>query len=301
MNKKEALAAFEKFLDTIETLRSPEGCPWDKVQTPMSMRRDLIEEAIEASAAISENNPEHAKEELGDIFLNTLMVSYMYEQSGDFKIGEVIGELTEKLIRRHPHVFKDSSGKSQMEGNVKSSEEVLKQWDKIKDNVEGRKMLHILDEVPENFPVMLRAFKLQKKAAKKGFDWKEKEPVIEKIREELEEVQEAAVLVDSETEKAGKLFASPDQHVEPFTTVSTPELDSRQKDLEGEVGDLLFAVVNYARHLGVNPEVALDRTNRKFKKRFDFVETKMEENKIPMDLDHLKEMDVYWDEAKKSE
>ena len=136
MNKTLIVNEFLKFLETIEILRSENGCPWDKVQTPESMRGALIEEAIEASSAISEKNPCHAKEELGDLFLNTLMISYMYEQNNDFSIDSVISSLTEKLIRRHPHVFKESEGASEMKGKVSSSTQVLEQWNKIKDNVE---------------------------------------------------------------------------------------------------------------------------------------------------------------------
>ena len=298
MNKTKAVESFKKFLDTIEILRSENGCPWDKVQTPMSMRPDLIEEAFEASDAILENSPNHVKEELGDLFLNTLMVSYMFEQSGDFEVADVISELTEKLIRRHPHVFPESEGKSQVEKRVQNSEEVLNQWNKIKENVEKRKSDHILDEVPENFPVLLKAYKMQKKAAKKGFDWKESNLVVEKILEELSEVKEAENEKNLEFENAKKIF-NQNQTVEPFTKYSTKKLDDSQNHVEEEIGDLLFSVVNYARHLGVNPEIAVSRTNKKFKNRFDFVETKMKENNIPMNYEHLKEMDEFWNLAKR--
>lgn len=299
MNKKEILSEIENFLSTIEILRSEDGCPWDRVQTPMSMRSDLVEEAFEASAAISEENPCHAKEELGDLFLNTLMVSYMFEQNKDFKISEVVGELTEKLIRRHPHVFKESEGQSQVEKKVTNSEEVLAQWNKIKDNVENRKKEHILDEVPENFPVLLRAYKLQKKAAKKGFDWDSSDLVKDKIFEEVDEIEEAQNIKNIEFKKAEEIFPENDKTVEPFTKYSTDELDSAQKNVEEEVGDLLFACVNYARHLGVNPEIALDRANRKFKKRFDFVESSMKENNLSMEYKNLDKMEEFWNIAKK--
>lgn len=288
--------AFSYFFKTIQTLRAKGGCPWDREQTPLSMRRDLIEETFEAVDAISQNDAAHAKEELGDVFLNAAMISYMYEQEGSFKVAEVLTELADKLIRRHPHVFPQSEGASEAKEAVKSSDEVLNQWDRIKQNVEGRKGDSILDEVPEGFPPILRAYKLQKKAAKKGFDWDTPELVEEKITEEFNEVKEAK----AERNKVFGAEEGTNNHTEPFTVSSNPALDKAQLHLEEEIGDLLFAVVNYARKLGVDPETALTRTNQKFYKRFTYVEKKMAENHIPMDHDHLKEEDDFWNEAKKA-
>ena len=292
---RETRDAFEYFFKTIQTLRAKGGCPWDREQTPLSMRRDLIEETFEAVDAISQNDAEHAKEELGDVFLNASMISYMYEQEGSFKVAEVLTELADKLIRRHPHVFPQSEGKSEAKGAVKSSDEVLNQWDRIKQNVEGRKGDSILDEVPQGFPPILRAYKLQKKAAKKGFDWDTPELVEEKIEEEFAEVKEAKL----ERNKAAGAEGGTNSHTEPFTVSSNASLDAAQLHLEEEIGDLLFAVINYARKLGVDPETALTRTNQKFYRRFTYVEKKMAENNIPMDHDHLKEEDNFWNEAKK--
>lgn len=286
--REQAVDAFRRFLETIQTLRAPGGCPWDRDQTPLSMRRDLIEETFEAVDAISQEDAEHAKEELGDVLLNTMMISYMFEQENAFTIADSITELTDKLIRRHPHVWPQSEGKSEVKSAVSNAQEVLSQWDRIKENVEGRKTSSILDEVPEGFPPLLRAFKLQKKAAKKGFDWKDLGPVTEKVREELSEVEEAR----SSLEKLEK------KEAEAFTLHAEEEQNKAQLHLEEEVGDLLFAVVNYARKLGVDPETALNRTNQKFYRRFTYVEQKMQENGIPMDNDHLKEEDHFWDEAK---
>lgn len=286
--REQAVDAFRRFLETIQTLRAPGGCPWDRDQTPLSMRRDLIEETFEAVDAISQEDAEHAKEELGDVLLNTMMISYMFEQENAFTIADSITELTDKLIRRHPHVWPQSEGKSEVKSAVSNAQEVLSQWDRIKENVEGRKTSSILDEVPEGFPPLLRAFKLQKKAAKKGFDWKDLGPVTEKVREELSEVEEAR----SSLEKLEK------KEAEVFTLHAEEEQNKAQLHLEEEVGDLLFAVVNYARKLGVDPETALNRTNQKFYRRFTYVEQKMQENGIPMDNDHLKEEDHFWDEAK---
>lgn len=283
--------AFNRLYNVVKILRCPEGCPWDKEQTPLSMRRDLIEETFEAVDAITQEDPFHAKEELGDVMLNATMISYMYEQKGDFSVAEVLNDLAEKLIRRHPHVFPESEGSVCANTPVKNGEQVLNQWDRIKENLEGRKTECILDEVPQGFPPLLKAYKMQKKAAKKGFDWDNVEDVKAKITEELEEVEEARL-------KVNELLKNQDVHV--FEMKSSKEADEAQKELEGEIGDLLFAVVNYARHLGVDPETALNATNTKFHKRFSYVQKKMEENEIPMIQENLSKMDEFWNEAKTS-
>lgn len=289
LNKREAaVTAFRRFLETIQTLRAPGGCPWDREQTPLSMRSDLIEESFEAIDAISQQDPNHAKEELGDLLLNTVMISYMYEQAGNFNIADSINELSDKLIRRHPHVWPQSEGKSQVKSQVQNPEEVLSQWDRIKENLEGRKSKSILDEVPMGFPPMLRAFKLLKKAAKKGFDWQSLAPVAEKVREELKEVEEAR----ADFEEINK------NHVKALTLSSEEEIDKAQLHVEEEVGDLLFAVINYARKLGVDPETALSRTNKKFYQRFTYVEDKMKENNLTMNNENLSQEEKFWDEAK---
>lgn len=286
-----AAKAFNRLYNVVKILRCPEGCPWDKEQTPLSMRRDLIEETFEAIDAITQEDSFHAKEELGDVMLNATMISYMYEQKGDFSVAEVLNELAEKLIRRHPHVFPESEGSVCANTPVKNGEQVLNQWDRIKENLEGRKTECILDEVPQGFPPLLKAYKMQKKAAKKGFDWDNVEDVKAKITEELAEVEEARL-------KVNELLKNQDAHV--FEMKSSKEADEAQKELEGEIGDLLFAVVNYARHLGVDPETALNATNTKFHKRFSYVQKKMEENEIPMIQENLSKMDEFWNEAKTS-
>lgn len=283
--------AFNRLYNVVKILRCPEGCPWDKEQTPLSMRRDLIEETFEAVDAITQEDPFHAKEELGDVMLNATMISYMYEQKGDFSVAEVLNDLAEKLIRRHPHVFPESEGSVCANTPVKNGEQVLNQWDRIKENLEGRKTECILDEVPQGFPPLLKAYKMQKKAAKKGFDWDNVEDVKAKITEELAEVEEARL-------KVNELLKNQDAHV--FEMKSSKEADEAQKELEGEIGDLLFAVVNYARHLGVDPETALNATNTKFHKRFSYVQKKMEENEIPMIQENFSKMDEFWNEAKTS-
>jgi tetrapyrrole methylase family protein/MazG family protein len=281
---------FQRFFDTIKALRAPNGCPWDKEQTPLSMRNDLIEEAFEALDAISEQNPEHAKEELGDVILNATMISYMYEQENHFTVADVYKELTDKLIRRHPHVFPESEGQSCVEQKTSTPEEVLQQWDRIKSNLENRKSSSILDEVPKGFPPLLKAYKMQKKAAKKGFDWKDLKPVKDKIFEELNEVEQAYENLQQ--------FKQEPSNAKPFTVNSSETVNELQLHLEEEIGDLLFSVVNYARHLNVDPSVALNRTNQKFYKRFSYVEQEMTKANIPMDYEHLKEQDNFWNQAK---
>lgn len=295
-NKKNAVKAFERFLETIQTLRAPGGCPWDRDQTPCSMRQDLVEETFEAVDAITCDDALHAKEELGDVLLNDMMISYMFEQQGKFTIADEINELSDKLIRRHPHVWPDSEGAVEAKNKAKNSDEVLNQWDRIKQNVEGRKGKSILDEVPEGFPPMLRAYKLQKKAGKKGFEWKDPDDVLAKVREELDEVIEAR----KELVYLQKKFEADGNDAKPLTVNADDRLNQAQLHVEEEIGDLLFAVVNYARKLGVDPETALNRTNKKFYNRFTYVESKMEENGVTMDSSHLEEEEKLWNEAKKS-
>jgi tetrapyrrole methylase family protein/MazG family protein len=254
--------AFKTLYDIVTRLRAPGGCPWDREQDPVSLRGDLIEETYECIEAIDEQNPAHIREELGDLFLLATMLSYMHEEKGLFSVADVLQTVSEKLVRRHPHVFGDTK--------VKDSAEVLNNWAKIKVEQEGRKPKDsVLDEVSAGLPPLDRAWKLQKKAAKAGFDWPNVEGVIEKIREELDEVVEA---------------------------VASEKADER---IEGELGDLLFSVVNLCRYRKVEPSIALRRTNSKFINRFKYVEKKMRETGQEMKPENLEIMDQYWNAAKK--
>jgi tetrapyrrole methylase family protein/MazG family protein len=217
--------------------------------------------------AIDEKNPAHIAEELGDLFLLVTMLSHMHEQEGKFTTGDVLEGITKKLIRRHPHVFGGVK--------VKDSAEVLDNWTRIKVEQEGRKPVDsILDEVSRGLPPLDRAFKLQKKAAKAGFDWPDLEGVISKIREELEEVREAC-LAHNKGENQGAA-----------------------EKLEEELGDLLFSAVNLCRYLGTAPSLALQRTNSKFTNRFRHVEKKMKEAGQNMKKENLDLMESFWNEAK---
>lgn len=275
-----AAASFCRLFELIRILRAPDGCPWDREQTPMSMRRDLVEEVFEAVDAIGEKSATHAKEELGDVLLNSIMISYMYSQGGEFSVDEMFDELVEKLIRRHPHVFEQSEGKVCAENVAKTSGEVLTQWDRIKEKVEGRERDSILDEVPKGFPPLLRAFKMQKKAAKKGFDWTNLAPTREKILEELSEVDDAIRAKENSLDENS---------------------DAARIHLEEEFGDLFFAVVNYARKCGVDVELAMNAANEKFYRRFSYVEKKCAEQNISMEQKNLEKMDAFWNEAKSRE
>ncbi|MBQ5781596.1 MAG: nucleoside triphosphate pyrophosphohydrolase [Spirochaetaceae bacterium] len=266
--ENDAALAFEKFFDTIRTLRGENGCPWDKKQTPHTLKTDLFEEVCEVISAIQEGNNQHVREELGDVLLCTVMMAYIFQQDGIFSVAETLEAVTEKLIRRHPHVFPQSESAEIFGNKADTPEKVLEQWEKIKQSVEGRRKKHLLDEVDKSLPPLLRAFKLQKKAAKQGFDWEDSHGPREKILEELQEVDSAA---------------------------------AQNTHLEEECGDLIFAVVNYCRKLGINPETALIAANEKFAHRFAYIEDTLEEKGKSLKDSNLEEMDKLWDEAKKKE
>jgi len=267
--------AFQKLYEIVVRLRGPGGCPWDIEQTPLTLRSDLIEETYECVEAIDEQDPPHIKEELGDLFLLVTMLSYMHEQESHFTVTEVLQELSEKLIRRHPHVFENANGADPS----LTSEEVLKSWAKIKVEQEGRKPKDsVLDEVSRGLPPLDRAWKLQKKAAKVGFDWPDASGVIAKIKEELQETEAAMANA-------------------PATSASVASAPNTA--LEGELGDLLFSVVNLCRFFSIESSVALQRTNIKFTERFKHVEKRMKETGQEMKAENLELMDRYWNEAKK--
>lgn len=261
--------AFERLYKIVQKLRSPEGCPWDRKQTPLTMRQPLIEETFEAVDAISAGDANHTKEELGDVFLNASMIASIHEENDDFTIVQVMNDVCDKIIRRHPHVWKNSEGSSSLvEGSENNADKVLEQWEQIKQKVEGRKKKSSLDEVSYGLPPLLRAYKIQKKATKKGFDWKDAEGPWSKIQEEIAELKEAS-------------------------------LTKTKDEIEKELGDVLFSVVNLARHLDVDPNLALASTNQKFMKRFAYVEEKMELSGEQMNPENLEIMDKFWDESKK--
>lgn len=255
--------SFDRFFEIIRRLRAPDGCPWDREQTAESLRSSLLEEAYECVDGINQGDDHNLREELGDIYLLVTMIAYIKEQEGTFTVAEVLEDISSKLVRRHPHVFGESS--------ASTSDEIIQQWDRIKVEVEGKRPKEsALDGIPASFPPLERAYKMQRKAAKVGFDWAEKEPVFEKVREELDECAQEV--------KSGDANA-----------------------LEQELGDLLFSVVNLCRFLDVDPATALHRTNQKFVHRFHAVERGMKERDLPMDNAHLAQMDAIWNAEKDNE
>jgi len=255
------MKSYDKLFDIIKKLRAPDGCPWDREQTPLSMTPALIEESYELIEAIEDGDFNHIAEEIGDLILVATMIGYMHEEENKFSLDDALNSVSEKLIRRHPHVFSDLE--------LKNSEEVLKNWDKIKIEVEGRKSKTGLNAIPKSLPPLERAYKIQKKVSKQGFDWDTIAPIFDKLYEEIDELK--------------------------------VELNAPIKDKEliiGECGDILFSAINICRKLKVDPSIALDRTNRKFTSRFNYVEKEMAEKKLEMNSDSFEEMDRLWEEAK---
>jgi MazG family protein len=249
----------ERLRAIVHRLRAPGGCPWDAEQTHASLIPNLIEEAYETADTIRRDDLDHLREELGDLLLQVFLHSEIAEESGTFRVEDVAREISDKLVRRHPHVFgKASAG---------CSKSVIKQWEQIKRDEKGHHDEPYLHHVGHGLPALLRAFKLQKKAAKVGFDWPTQLGVIGKIREELLELQAALDEPDPEA-------------------------------IDEELGDLMFAVVNLARHRGSDPEALLDATNRKFEDRFGKMETLLEHQGLTLEAATLDQMEAAWQQAK---
>lgn len=256
----------EKFAEIIAKLRDPNGgCPWDLEQTYQTMPPHILEEAYEVVEAINQDDRKELKEELGDLLMQVVFLSQLAQEEGAFTLDDVIDSITDKIIRRHPHVF----------GEIKAenSDEVLKNWENIKQQERYQKeQFSILDNVPIALPSLLRAAKLQKRCAKVGFDWSELEPTIQKVEEELQEVRD----------EVSKQPQNP-------------------QAIEEEIGDLLFASVNVARHLKLNPEEALRKANLKFERRFRQVEQSILASGRQLEQVSLAEMDLIWDQVKQQE
>ena len=255
--------AFGRFYGLVKRLRDPGGCPWDREQTPMSIRANLVEEAYECASSIEEGSDEELKEELGDLFLVAAMVIYMKEQESRFRLTEVLEGICAKLIRRHPHVF----GNSKKE----TSREVLAQWDEIKAGEPNHQpRASALGRVPRTFPPLERAYLLQEKAAKVGFDWPSPEPVWDKLAEEIGELRQASSSADP-------------------------------RRVEQELGDLLFTVVNLGRLMKIDPSLALNATNQKFVTRFQEVERRLAARGLEPERAGLELMDSLWNRIKDEE
>lgn len=260
---------FEKLLAIMARLRSPGGCPWDREQTLATLRTYLVEETYEVLDAIEREDWAELAGELGDLQLQIVFQAQIASEEGLFSIDDILDRISEKLVRRHPHVFEGDS--------ADSAAAVVRRWEQIKAEEraakrggdDGLKPEGLLDRVARHQPALLEAYEIGKKAAKAGFDWTSLEDLFDKIREEMREVGEAR-----ESGSPGKL--------------------------EDEVGDLLFMAVNAARYLRVNPELALRRTNAKFRERFAFVERELERQGKDIGAASLEEMEELWQRAKRS-
>lgn len=258
-------SAYAQLAEITRLLRTPEGCPWDNKQTSLDYAKFLIDETYEYLDAIFKNDRANRGEEIGDLLTNLTFLLQIEEEKKELNLIEVINEETQKLIRRHPHVFSKDI-------EEKDSDQVLKIWDDVKTNVEGRKSDKddFFSRVPHHLPLLLEASEIQKKAHKVGFDWNDTEGIYDKIQEEVGEIKEAVAEGDK---------------------INTTK----------EIGDLLFSVVNLARKLKVDPELALHSSNLKFRNRFNAMASLCQEKQIPLDKEHFEAMDEVWSEVKKNE
>lgn len=256
-NRKAQIKAFERLLTIMDDLR--EQCPWDRKQTLESLRPLTIEETYELTDAIIDNDLEEVKKELGDVLLHIVFYAKIGSEKQAFDIADIANGICEKLINRHPHIYGDTE--------VKDEKEVAENWEKIKMK-EGRKS--VLEGVPKSLPALIKAERIQQKAAGVGFDWDKKEDVVKKVEEELEELKQEL--------KSGN-----------------------KKSVEAEFGDFLFSLINYARFINVSPENALERTNKKFTQRFQYIEKQTYKNQKNLQDLSLEEMDELWEEAKRLE
>ncbi|WP_181351160.1 nucleoside triphosphate pyrophosphohydrolase [Thalassobacillus sp. CUG 92003] len=250
---------FFRLREVISELRGPDGCPWDRAQTHESLRKYLIEETYEFIDAVNRADDVNMTEELGDILLQVLLHSQIGEDEGFFTVDDVIVTVTDKMIRRHPHVFGDHQ--------AETAEDVVQSWDAIKQNEKSGQHVALLDHVPKSFPALLQAEEIQKKAAKVGFDWGDPVQVIRKVEEEWQEFE----------------VARRQQNV---------------REMEKEWGDLLFALANLARHYKLSSESSLEQTNAKFRKRFAYVEKKVVDSGHQWHDFTLDELDGFWERAK---
>ncbi len=251
MNEKEG---FEKIVQIMKILRSENGCPWDRSRNLSNLRENIIEEAYELVDAITKNDVENIKEEVGDLLLQSVFVSQIMEEKGVFDIYEALNSLSKKLIERHPHVFGNRK--------AKTPEEAKASWDSVKNR--GKKEIDL--EKYKKFPALIEAQKISSKAAKYNFDWEKPEDIFEKIEEEIGEIKDAVK-------------------------------EKNKEKTEEEIGDLLFTIVNLARRLNIDSEIALKKANEKFRKRFTEILNKIRENPNPT----LEELNIEWERIKKKE
>jgi MazG family protein len=271
-------ATFNDLVALMERLRSPEGCPWDREQTYETLAPMLLEEAYEAFEAVEEaraGRPAELRDELGDLLFQIVFYAQVAAERGEFTIGDVTEAIHSKMVRRHPHVFGDES--------AKDAAEVLRNWEAIKaaeKRAAGKdarsEESSLLDGVSRKAPALMEAHQLSTKAARVGFDWQRIEDIFDKLHEEIDELR-AAIKRHAES-----------------------ETEADHARMREELGDLLFAVTNIARHLQVEPEAALKSTNRKFRRRFQHIETSLRARNTTLDAATLDEMETLWQEAKKT-
>ena len=263
---------FERLVDIMRRLRAPDGCPWDREQTPASLRPFVLEETYEVLEAIESGSPAHLCEELGDFLFEAVFLAQMSEEAGDFAIGDAIDAICDKLVRRHPHVFARTEGDAPLTSN-----QVIEKWETLKERereaagLPAKKQKTTLGGVPKTLPALLRAYEISARAAAVGFDWAKADDVLDKIDEEVAEVRR-----EVESGATGQLSRA-----------------------EEEMGDLLFAIANLSRKLGVEPEAALRRANEKFTKRFDAVERAFLSRGQSLSGATLEEMETEWQVAKR--
>ncbi len=262
MNKEDLAKEIQRLVEIMEKLRGPEGCPWDRKQTIPSLQEYLIEEAYEVVEAAQKEDRTLLKEELGDVLLQIVFQAQIAREEGTFDLLDVVKGLADKLVRRHPHVFSDRK--------ADTPEAVSKLWQEIKAEETEEEKVSLMDKVTTNQPALMQAYEVQKLAAGIGFDWDDINDVMQKIKEEVQEMEEALQR-------------------------------GRQDQVVLEFGDLLFTMVNLARFLGTNPEIALINSIIKFKNRFKYMEKVIEKEEKEINKLSLEELDYYWEEAKKTE
>jgi MazG family protein len=261
---------FDRLVEIMATLRGPHGCPWDKEQDFNSLKPMLVEEVYEVLEAVENNDFDGLSEELGDLLLHVVFHAQLGKESGRFDIDTVLDKISEKLIRRHPHVFANEA--------ASTSEEVIRNWETIKAQEKAQKLKDrspaersLLEGIPSKLPAIHEAHQISSRAARVGFDWPDIEGIFEKLQEEVSELREVIA--------AGN--------------------DERRRDrLEDEIGDMLFVIVNIARYLKIDSESALKRANRKFKVRFQFMESELAKAGRTLEQSSLEELEALWQRAK---
>ncbi|WP_224983311.1 nucleoside triphosphate pyrophosphohydrolase [Geomonas agri] len=253
---------FDRLMEIMRRLRAPGGCPWDAEQTHESLKRYLLEESYEVIEAIDAKDDKLLKEELGDLILQPIFHAAVAEERGAFTMDQVLDAINEKLVRRHPHVFGDQV--------IENSAAQVESWEKIKKSEKGDERKSALSGIPPHLPALMKAQKITEKAARVGFDWEHTDQVFAKVMEELHEFQEAMAAGD-------------------------------QQEMESELGDLIFAIVNLGRFLSLDPEEALRKTIQRFTRRFSHIEETLHAGGRKLQDATLEEMDLLWEEAKKLE